>query len=163
MKIKHLFLACFLVFIALTTFGCGTNLSYGDVERDSALTGGNLSFVYDASTHTATFGKEGEVVAYYPEDVELGRTGGCRIGVKIYAPSEVTDYSKAKLNFEGTEYVAGSFMMTVYDQIQNYFVLTPIVSENNKELKIYVTWSPDSSQQVYTIKIADGVKFAEKQ
>lgn len=162
MNVYRVFLASFLAFIVMFTFGCGTNLSYGIIERDSALTGGNLSFVYDSSTHTATFGKEGEVVAYYAEDIELGRTGGNRIGVKIYAPSEVTDYSKAKLNFEGTEYVSGSFMMTVYDQIQNYFVLTPLVSDKNKELKVYVTWTPDSAEQIYTIKIAEGVKFAEK-
>lgn len=160
MKTKLLSIIALGLFVSLLMTGCGKTLTYGILERDSALTGGNLSFVYDENTHTATFGGEGEVVAYYTAEPELGRSAGNRIGVKIYAPSEVSDYSKAKLNFEGSEYVGGSFMTMVYDQVQNYFVLTPIVSENHRELKVYVTWLQDSEQQTYTIKIADGTKFA---
>ncbi len=160
MKTKLLPILTLALCLCVLLSGCGKTLTYGILERDSALTGGNLSFVYDENTHTATFGGEGEVVAYYPAELELGRSAGNRIGVKIYAPSEITDYSKAKLNFEGSEYVGGSFMTMVYDQVQNYFVLTPIVSENHRELKVYVTWLQDSEQQTYTIKIADGTKFA---
>ena len=160
MKTKLLPILTLALCLCVLLSGCGKTLTYGILERDSALTGGNLSFVYDENTHTATFGCEGEVVAYYPAELELGRSAGNRIGVKIYAPSEITDYSKAKLNFEGSEYVGGSFMTMVYDQVQNYFVLTPIVSENHRELKVYVTWLQDSEQQTYTIKIADGTKFA---
>ena len=160
MKTKLLPILTLALCLCVLLSGCGKTLSYGKLERDSALTGGNLSFVYDENTHTATFGGEGEVVAYYPAELKLGRSAGNRIGVKIYAPSEVTDYSKAKLNFEGSEYVGGSFMTMVYDQVQNYFVLTPIVSENHRELKIHVTWQQDAEQQTYTVKIADGTKFA---
>ena len=52
-------------------------------------------------------------------------------------------------------------MATVYNQVQNYFVLTPLVSEQNKELSVKVTWSQDSEAQTYIIKIADGTKFAK--
>ena len=160
MKTKLLPILTLALCLCVLLSGCGKTLSYGKLERDSALTGGKLSFVYDENTHTATFGGKGEVVIYYPAEPELEKSAGNRIGVKIYAPSEVTDYSKAKLNFEGSEYVGGSFMTMVYDQVQNYFVLTPIVSENHRELKVYVTWLQDSEQQTYTIKIADGTKFA---
>ncbi len=151
----------FVIALASVFSGCGTQLTYGKVERDAQLTGGSLSFFYDEQTHTAVFGKEGEVVAYYPEDTQLNRTAGNRVGVKIYAPSEIKDYSKAKLEFEGVTYSGGSFMATVYNQVQNYFVLTPLVSEQNRVLSVKVTWSQDSEAQTYIIKIADGTKFAK--
>lgn len=160
MKVTQTALFSLVLAAVLTASGCGGQLSYGRVERDSAMTGGSLTFVYDEQTHTATFGGEGEVVAYYPADEALGRAAGNRVGVKIYAPSEISDYSKAKLEFEGAQFTAGSFMSKVYDKTQNYFVLTPLVSENVTEFKFSVTWTQDSAAQQYIIKIADGTKFA---
>lgn len=148
-----------ILLISLLT-GCGKEYSYGKIERDTSLTGGNLSFVYDASTHTATFGGEGEVVAYYPADSTTGREKGNRIGFKIYAPCECEDFSKAKLSFQASEYTGGSFMQTVYEDSMNYFVLTPTVSKDNREFEVKITWQQNSATQTYHIKIADGTLFA---
>lgn len=161
MKRKWFLMIIFLSILLLSPYGCGRELAYGAVERDSSLTGGDLSFVYDRQSHTATFGGEGEVVSYYIGDEELGLQSGNRIGIKIYAPDEIKDYSKAKLDFQGVQYTSGSFMSKVYDQTQNYFVLKPLVSEDVTSLEIRVTWTPDSATQTYIIKIAEGTKFAK--
>ena len=161
MKRKRFLMIILLLILLLSPYGCGRELTYGAVERDSALTGGDLSFVYDKQSHTATFGGEGEVVSYYVGDEDLGIKSGNRIGVKIYAPDEITDYSKAELDFEGMQYTSGSFMSKVYDQTQNYFVLKPLVSEDVTSLEIRVTWTQDSAAQTYIIKIAEGTKFAK--
>lgn len=156
-------LVCCLSAIVLTSLlltGCGKEFSYGKVERDTSLTGGNLSFVYDSSSHTATFGGEGEVIAYYPADTSIGREKGNRIGFKIYAPSECNDFSKAKLSFQGSEYTGGSFMQTVYEDSMNYFVLTPLVSQDNRDFEVHITWEQNSATQTYYIKIANGTLFA---
>ncbi len=155
-------LVCVLAFlfaVMLPVAGCGKDEPYGKVERDSALTGGNLSFVWDENTHTATFGKEGETIAFYPKDEAAGREKGNRIGFKIFAPCSINDFSKSKLDFQGTQYTNGSFMETVYDQQMNYFVLTPLVSEQTKKFTVVVKWTPESNEQNYIIKIADKVKF----
>lgn len=149
-----------IVLASLLLTGCGKELSYGKVERDTSLTGGNLSFVYDASTHTATFGGKGEVIAYYPEDTSIGREKGNRIGFKIYAPCECNDFSKSKLSFQGSEYTGGTFMQTVYEDSMNYFVLTPLVSKDNHEFEVSISWEQNSATQTYYIKIADGTLFA---
>lgn len=161
MKHKSVLLVILLFVIIFSPYGCGRELAYGAVERDSSLTGGDLSFVYDKQSHTATFGGEGEVVSYYVGDEDLGIKSGNRIGVKIYAPDEITDYSKAKLEFEGMQYTSGSFMSKVYDKVQNYFILKPIVSENINTLEVKVSWTQDSAAQTYIIKIAEGTKFAK--
>lgn len=161
MKSRVIIIAMILMFVISSFYGCGKQLTYGDVVRDPAMTGGDLSFVYDRQSHTATFGGEGEVVSYYVGDEDLGIKSGNRIGVKIYAPDEITDYSKAKLEFEGMQYTSGSFMSKVYDKVQNYFILKPIVSENINTLEVKVTWTQDSATQSYIIKIADGTKFAK--
>lgn len=149
-----------LILLAALLTGCVKELSYGKVERDTSLTGGNLSFVYNSTTHTATFGGEGEVIAYYPADNSIGREKGNRIGFKIYAPCECSDFSKAKLSFQGTEYTGGSFMQTVYESNMNYFVLTPLVSKDNTQFDVNITWEQNSQVQTYHIKIASGTLFA---
>lgn len=143
--------------------GCGKELSYGKVERDGSKTGGSLSFTYDSSTHTATFGGEGEVIAFYPADNSIGREKGNRIGIKISAPCDCKDFSKAKLSFQGSEYTGGTFMQTVYESNMNYFVLTPLVSKDNREFQINVTWEQNTAAQTYYIKIADGTLFAPEE
>ena len=163
MKKGLAFLFAVIILAPLLLVGCGRQYTYGIVERDNALTGGNLSFVYDEATHTATFGGEGEAVLFYEADEGLGRVAGNRIGFKIYAPCDVTDYSKAKLNFQGEEITGGAFMQTVYGQVMNYFVLTPIVSEDNRQFEVKVTWTQDAEAQVYTIKVADGTKFVAEE
>lgn len=161
MKHKSVLLVILLFVIIFSPYGCGRELTYGAVERDSALTGGDLSFVYDKQSHIATFGGEGEIVSYYIGDEELGLQSGNRIGIKIYAPDEIKDYSKAKLDFQGVQYTSGSFMSKVYDKVQNYFILKPIVNEDVDTLEVKVTWTQDSATQSYIIKIADGTKFAK--
>ena len=161
MKRKVLIITILLMFVISSFYGCGKQLTYGDVVRDPAMTGGDLSFVYDRQSHTATLGGEEEVVSYYLGDEELGLQSGNRIGIKIYAPDEIKDYSKAKLDFQGVQYTSGSFMSKVYDKVQNYFILKPIVSENINTLEVKVSWTQDSAAQTYIIKIAEGTKFAK--
>lgn len=159
MKKSLIVIFSLVMLIPLLLTGCGREYTYGKVERDNSLTGGNLSFVYDEVTHTATFGGQGEAVLYYEADESLGKIAGNRIGFKIYAPCDVTDYSKAKLNFQGEEITGGAFMQTVYGQVMNYFVLTPLVSETNREFEVKVTWTQEAQAQIYKIKTADGTKF----
>lgn len=162
MKKKVYTILALLLVVTSLTIGCGREYTYGRVERDSAQTGGSLSFVYDETTHTATFGGEGEVIAFYPEEPSINRAKGNRIGFKIYAPCDVKDFSKAKLSFQGTEYNGGSFMHSVYEQNMNYFVLTPLVSEDNKNFDVKVTWTQEAKEMIYHIVIADGTKFASE-
>ena len=44
----------------------------------------------------------------------------------------------------------------------NYFVLTPLVDENNRDLTVSVTWEQNSQTQTYHIKVADGTLFAHE-
>lgn len=162
MKKRLVSLIALLLLVTTLTVGCGRDYTYGKVERDSSKTGGALSFVYDEATHTATFGGEGEVVAFYPADEATGREKGNRIGFKIYAPCDVKDYSKAKLSFQGTEYVGGNFMQTIYGESANYFVLSPLVSEDNREFDVKITWTQDAKEMTYKIKIAEGTRFAKE-
>ena len=161
MKQKWFLLVILFLVALFSPYGCGRELTYGAVERDFSLTGGDLSFVYDKQSHTATFGGEGEVVSYYHGDEELGLQSGNRIGIKIYAPDEIKDYSKAKLDFQGVQYTSGSFMSKVYDKVQNYFILKPMVNKDVDTLEVKVSWTQDSAAQTYIIKIAEGTKFAK--
>ncbi len=155
-------LSLILIFIIFAS-ACAREYSYGRIERDNSLTGGDLSFIYDENTHTAIFGGEGEIIAFYEEDRLAGLPKGNRIGFKIYAPCDVQDFSKAKMTFQGKEYLAGSFMQTVYDQTMNYFVLTPVVSKDNSSFDVKVVWNQNAKEQVYHIKIAQGTVFASEQ
>ena len=47
MKTKLLPILTLALCLCVLLSGCGKTLTYGILERDSALTGGNLSFVYD--------------------------------------------------------------------------------------------------------------------
>lgn len=152
--------ACLVVGSSILLSACGnkpTELAYGTVTRDDAKTGGvNLSFIYDSVTHTATFGGEGEEIVYYEADLEASRTAGNRVGIKITAPSSVTDYSTAKLIAGGKCYEKGSFLTG------NSFVYVADVSEEKKEEEIKVTWQDGSKEQIYLIKIAGGTTLAKE-
>ena len=50
MKVTQTALFSLVLAAVLTASGCGGQLSYGRVERDSAMTGGSLTFVYDEHT-----------------------------------------------------------------------------------------------------------------
>lgn len=135
-----------------------TELSYGTVSRDPSQVGGaDVSFVYDSSTHTATFGGEGQQINYYSADVNLGRTEGNRVGIQITAPESVKDLSKATLTYNGTTYENGSFL-----DGDNYVWVYPLVNENLKTQTIKIRWQEKTKEQVYTVKIADGTTFAPK-
>ncbi len=156
---KGLVCLCLIMLSVCFICGCGREYSYGKIERDASLTGGDLSFSYDSSSHTATFGGKGEVVSFYSED-EFGNPAGNKIGFKVFAPCDIKDFSKAKLSFQGTDYTAGSFMQTVYEQQTNYFVLTPYVNKDTTQFDVKVTWAQGAKEQVYHIKIAEGTRFA---
>ena len=82
-------LSLILIFIIFAS-ACAREYSYGMIERDNSLTGGDLSFIYDENTHTAIFGGEGEIIAFYEEDRLAGLPKGNRIGFKIYAPIAIS-------------------------------------------------------------------------
>ncbi len=151
-------IACLIVGSSLLLSACGdkeTELAYGTVVRDDAKTGGEtLSFIYDSETHTATFGGEGEEILFYEADIDASRTAGNRVGVKITAPSGVTDFSTAKLVAGGKCYENGSFLTG------NSFDYVADVSESKKEDEIKIRWQDGSKEQIYKIKIAGGTTFA---
>ena len=64
---KLYILAIFLLLPLLCS--CQHSLAFGSIERDQHQIGGNLSFVYNPDSQTATFGGEGEVVQFYGVDL----------------------------------------------------------------------------------------------
>lgn len=140
--------------------GCNNNketeLSYGTVTRDPSQVGGaTLSFVYDEATHTATFGGEGQQVAYYAADASLGREAGNRVGIQITAPESVKDFSKATITMNGKTHENGSFL-----DGDNFVWVYPNLNENKKSETIKIRWQENTKEQVYTVKVAEGTTFA---
>ncbi len=150
---------CLFVGGALVLNGCNkeTELNYGTVTRDPSQTGGaSLTFVYDKDTHTAIFGGEGQQVAYYDIDTTVGRNeAGNRVGIQITAPEEVTDLSKSTLTYNGTTYENGSFL-----DGDNYVWFYPLFTENIRTRTVKIRWQPNTKEQTYTVKLADGTTFA---
>lgn len=151
---------CLFVGGSLLLSACNNkmDLAYGTVTRDPSQVGGaTLSFVYDEKTHTATFGGAGQQVAYYLEDTALGREEGNRVGIQITAPEAVKDFSKAKITMGNNTYENGSFL-----DGDNYVWCFPKFTETKRIETIKITWTEDSKEQTYTVKLADGTTLAPR-
>lgn len=132
-------------------------ISSATLSRDPAKTGGaNLSFYYNEQTKVATFGGQGEVIEYYSEDETLGRTGGCRVGVKIEAPKDLKDFSGATLSFNGRLYDNTQMFESDTKNIYIY----PIVSQDNTKNVVEIIWNANAKPQTYIIEIAQGTNFS---
>lgn len=159
-------IALCLGLISVTLAGCGCakdTTPYATVSRTPDNTGGTeLTFSYDKDTHTAWFGGEGEVVAYYPENATIGRSAGCRVGVTITAPEEIEDYEGFKLTIYDDKVYEGlgeDGIPTAFDG-ENFMYIYPLVSETQKSVSIKIKWNNDIDEQEYMVKIAEGTSFA---
>ena len=158
MKKLQVFVLIIFVGICLVLFGCEKkSFSYSRVYRDEYLTGGDLDFSYDECTHTAYFGGENQVVQYYEADIAKGwDEAGCRIGIKIYVPSNVKDCQSGQVKVNDKEY------KDVLNKTEGYLQIFPLVSENEQEFKIKIIWEEGTQEQYYYIYFEKGTIFMEK-
>ncbi|MGI6359418.1 MAG: PEGA domain-containing protein [Bacillota bacterium] len=116
----------------------------GSIAWDPGKTGGadvNVTVL----GNTITF--DGEI-AWYPEDLGLGRAAGNRVGVEIIAP-EGFDASAAVVTIGGNDYPFGD----------DRFFWYPLVSAAGQEFTATVVWN-SASTQVFTVKISDDANLA---
>ena len=159
LKLPALALICLFLLTA-----CQQNLPYSSVTRDDEMTGGSLSFSYNEEAHIAEFGGEGEIVQFYSADIAKGwEEEGCRVGIAFSAPSEVKDFEGSSIWVDGEKIAGGEFYQTVNGQKVGRVVLTPLVSEEKREIQIKVEWNDNSPAQTYKIRIKDGTQFMNKQ
>ena len=157
---KRVLISCFIFICLFVISACQQDLPYQKLSRDDEMTGGSLTFVYDNESHTGFFGGEGEIVQFYNADIAKGwKEDGCRVGVSLTAPSEVTDYESGSLWVDGEKIQGGEFYQTVGENKVGRVVLTPLVSEEKREIEIKVEWSDGIPEQVYKIQIKDGTQF----
>ena len=157
-------LKIFIVFFALMTLiltGCGDkSLDYVTVTRDNFNTGGNLSFEYDALSHTAYFGGEGEVVEWQEASIVRGfDRAGNRVGVKLVAPSFVSDFSSGSAIVGDEKLEGGEFYQSVDGKTSPTAQFYPLVSEESRVVTIKIIWQEGVQEQVYTIVIREGTTF----
>lgn len=149
--------------LALMLSACGGQLEYTAIERNSEMTGGSLTFSYDRESHTAIFGGQGEFVQFYSKDITKGwEEDGCRVGIVLTAPSNIKDFESGSLTIDGKKFIAGEFYQTVNNQKVGRVELTPLVSQDKREIEIKISWSENSPAQVYKIKIKDGTEFMQR-
>lgn len=161
-KIKVLLIFVSFVLI-LSCTACGDrNVSSAKIIRDDARTGGSLSFVYDAHQKTVFVGGEEEIVQFSSADELKNLEEGCRIGIKIFAPDEVSDISNATLEMNGVNYASGDFLEQINQQKQRFFTIYPMFSKEDMEVKFSITWQDGTKSQEYKILVLDGTKFMQK-
>ena len=159
-------LALGLSILSMTLAACGCSkdtVAYANVTRTPDNTGGSeITFSYDEDTHTAWFGGEGETIAYYPENAGIGRSAGCRVGITITAPEEITYYDGFKLTIYEDQVYEGldTFGKPNAFDGDNYMYIYPLVSDTQKEVSIKIKWNNDTAEQTYMIKVVDGTNFA---
>lgn len=161
-KVKILlFFMCFFSIFVFT--GCETKqLSSAKIFRDDARTGGSLSFVYDKEARKVYIGGKGEIVQYSSADENRSLDAGCRIGIKVVAPDEDIDVSSAILEMNDINYSADEFLEKINGQVQRFFNIYPLFSEENDTMKFYVVWQEGAEKQEYELKIMKGTRFMDK-
>lgn len=113
---------------------------------------------------TITFGGAEEQIAYYPEDKELGRSAGNRVGITISAPTNVNDVSEAvvtiyrngnihKENLKWNESIEADGKLYWYPEVTQD-MLNP--TEDVVISTVEIDWGPDVAHDVYTIKVKAG-------
>lgn len=157
------FLVILLLFPVLTLTGCGSkNVDYVSMQKDESLAQSQLTFYYDELTHTAYFGGEGEQILYYDIDIARGfEKEGNRVGVKMYAPSEVTDFASGFAEVGGEKIEGGRFYSTVNGHKSREATFYPLVSQDNRVIELKIKWEEGIKEQHYTIVIAEGTIFLE--
>ena len=149
---KIILISSLFAFLFLLT-GCGKNIfDYSRVSRDEYNTGGNLTFIYDDVAHVATFGGRGEVVQYYDVDIAKGwLNAGNRVGVQILAPSGVKNFETGSAKI-GDEIIKGDkFYKQINNENSKIAQFFPILTENNREIAIKITWEDNSEEQIYYV------------
>ena len=160
MKKFMLIIFCFASIILLT--GCNQELSAAKITRDDARTGGSLSFVYDSAQQTVFIGGQDEIIQFSSEDEVKNLSEGNRVGIKVYAPDEKLDLSTASLKMNDVNYSAEDFLESVNGQLQPFFNIYPLFSEDQRQASFSVVWQENTCEQNYKIKIVDGTKFLDK-
>ena len=162
-SILKIFLCVLIVTLSLCMASC-TEKVYPQniVYQDDQKTGGNLSFYYDEISHTAVFGGEGEVIAFYQKDLTKGwNKEGNRVGIKIIAPSSVKDYDSGWAKVGDEEIKNGEFYQVVNGEKSNQANFYPIIDENFF-CNIEICWEEGSKPQNYQVKIVEGTILSEK-
>lgn len=161
---KFKILMIFMCLLTVFTFvGCGDkSLEPAKIVRDDARTGGSLSFVYDKNQKTVFVGGEEEIVQYSSADESKGLSEGCRIGLKVIAPSENLEIENATLEMNGVNYSSGDFLESINGQKQPFFNLYPIVSTQNDTVKFSVVWQDGTKKQEYKVVMVEGTRYMDK-
>jgi hypothetical protein len=118
----------------------------GSIERDPANTGGELEVTIENDTVTFTSGE----IKWYPEDKDLGRAAGNRVGVQINAPA---DFDTTGVTVKIGEQTYN------WDEIEDgdgYFWWYPLVTEAGQQFTATVVWN-ESSTQEFKVVIGEGV------
>ncbi len=118
----------------------------GSIERDPANTGGELEVTIENDTVTFTSGE----IKWYPEDKDLGRAAGNRVGVQINAPA---DFDTTGVTVKIGEQTYN------WDEIKDgdgYFWWYPLVTQAGQQFTATVVWN-ESSTQEFKVVIGEGV------
>lgn len=160
---KKLMLPIVIFAALLMLSACQQVYPFSNVTRDDEMTGGSLDFSYNKSAQIIEFGGEDQLVQFYAADIAKGwEEEGCRVGAVFHAPSEVEDYDSGNVWVDGKKMAGGEFYSLVNGKKMGKVVLTPLVSEEKREVEVKFEWTDNSKAQVYKIKIKEGTKFMEK-
>jgi hypothetical protein len=118
----------------------------GSIARDPGNTGGDLGYSIEDNTVTFTSGE----IKWYPEDEDLGRAAGNRVGVQINAPAD--------FNTEDVTVTIGEneYNWDVIEDGDGYFWWYPLVTADKDEYTATVVWN-ESSTQVFKVVIGENV------
>ena len=159
---KLYILAIFLLLPLLCS--CQHSLAFGSIERDQHQIGGNLSFVYNPDSQTATFGGEGEVVQFYGVDLTKGwQEAGCRIGIKLTPPPDVESFEGVSIFVDGKENPPYLRCIYLNGEKTGEIELFPLVRNLEKTIEVKVEWQSGVQSQLYKIKFAQGTTMMQKQ
>lgn len=152
--LKSVSAALVLVLSLTVLVACEKTVPYATVTRDPSNIGGEeLTFSYDEDKRVATFGGAGQTVAYYEEDLSLGRAAGNRVGLQITAPKEIDNFDGIKLKVGDKEHT-GDFL-----DGDNFFWYYPLVSADKMEIKFDLKWNKEVKSQSYKVVIVAGTLF----
>lgn len=157
---KFLKLAFLLILPILLCTGCNDSLPLAKISRDSELTGGSLPF--SVVENKIYFGGEGECVQFYDVDVTKGwDKAGNRVGIVLSAPAGVNEFDTGTLSMQGKTISSGGFYSTVNGEKIGKVTLYPLVSPDEREVEIKITWQDGTAEQSYKVIINDKTSFME--
>ena len=157
---KFLKVAFILILPIIFCTGCNNSLPLAKVSRDSELTGGNLSF--SVIENKIYFGGEGEFVQFYEANIAKGwEVSGNRVGIVLTAPAGVNEFDTGTLTMQGKTISSGVFYSTVNGEKIGKVALYPLVSSDEREVEIKITWQDGTAEQSYKVIINDKTNFME--